>query len=193
MESATSAIEVSYSGKYRFMNLQNAVSASYIINNLTRSDSYLAYAKNNQGAAISKIVILSLKDLNNYSTSSDNVNTKEITWQANTKECTHVNYLQLNSIWYLIVGFTGGFEVYNEEGSKRYLNYPSSDFSTDAKRIESCSFICSCAATSCINNLHSLLIGTTLGEVYKFKVTKNNSFIHTNVFDLHKDLSLSPE
>lgn len=40
---------VTYDGKYRFINVKNGTSASYIINNLCKSESFVAYARNKQG------------------------------------------------------------------------------------------------------------------------------------------------
>lgn len=89
----------------------------------------------------------------------------------------------MNDQWYLIVGYIGEFEVYNEDGSKKYFTHPSSDFDVQATRIQSASYLSSCAAYSTSDEMSSLIIGTSLGEIFKFKVTMSNSFIHINKFE----------
>mmetsp|Transcript_17454 Transcript_17454/g.29374 ORF Transcript_17454/g.29374 Transcript_17454/m.29374 type:complete len:106 (-) Transcript_17454:802-1119(-) len=104
------------------ITLKNAVSPSYLLNNLVKSEKYAAYAKN--GYMVSKVCVYRISDLLDSKLSSDQFTQhSQIEWESKKKECTHLNYLKFNGLWYLVVGYLGFLEVYSEDGSKRYLQH----------------------------------------------------------------------
>ena len=102
------------------VHLKNGQSASYINNNLVKSDTFIAFVKN--GFSRSMVQIFKISDLENDSLHSDLIQSQNVEWESKDKECTHINYLFINFKWYLLVGYIGEFEIYNEDGSKRYFS-----------------------------------------------------------------------
>jgi hypothetical protein len=112
---------------FRYINLNNGQSPSFLFNNLVKSDNYAAYIKSSFGT--SKIVIYKVRDLENQSLPKEETSScNTIEWDAKLKECTHLNYLCLNQTWYLLLGFLGKFEVWSEDGSKNYFSGNLTDF-----------------------------------------------------------------
>ena len=78
---------------YKLIQLKNGMSHSYLCNNLTRSENYVAMVKN--GFLNSKISIYNINELDN----AVQIECKDgITWDTNdnVKECTHINYCLIN-------------------------------------------------------------------------------------------------
>ena len=86
---------------------------------MTRSDTFVAMVKNTFKQ--SKVVIYKIEDLENESLDPDLIEVKSIDWPCKDKECVHINYLYVNQKWYLLAGFVGSMEIYNEDGTKRYF------------------------------------------------------------------------
>ena len=102
----------------RTIALQHGSKPSYLPNNLTRSDNYLASVKN--GFSQIKINLYKLSDLENESLSEVS-SCKSIDFDPKEREeCVHLKYHQINGEWYLLVGFVGHLEVFNENGNLRY-------------------------------------------------------------------------
>jgi len=57
------------------------------MNNMARSDTHVAMAKN--GFLNSKVSLYNIDELDNALSIE---NTDGITWEANEKDCTHINY-----------------------------------------------------------------------------------------------------
>lgn len=108
-------------------------------------------------------MIYALDELNNYMISSDMITIKEVTWPASSKDCTHVSYLKLQESWYLLIGFTGSLEVYNEDGSKMLFNCFASNYKDEQTRIQSSSYI-----SSCPMGPDMFLVGDSQGCLFKF-------------------------
>lgn len=119
---------------------------------------------------------------------------KVIEWNSSEKECTHINYVKMGKVWYLVVGYVGHFEVYNEDGTKQYYNTNSSDYDTHESPFMNACFLSSCVVENTSSSCFQLFAGTSLGEVYKFTVTASNSVIFESKFDystLHPITSLA--
>lgn len=82
---------------YRLVQVKGGYSASYLANNMTRSDKYVAIIKN--GSMKSRVVIYWVEDLENEALEPEHMRTKTIDWDttgAKAAECTHINYLSIN-------------------------------------------------------------------------------------------------
>ena len=76
----------------------------------------------------------------------------------------------------MIVGYVGHLEVYNEDASKRFYSGKSSDFGEHSAPLQNAAFLCSCSVET-ENGLNFLFVGTSIGEIYKYTITKSNSII----------------
>lgn len=146
---------------FKVINLKNGLSPNYLMNNFKRSDNFCACVKNSFGK--SSIVIYSLEDLENDSTPPDMVEQKTIEWESIDKECTHINYLKINNNWYLIVGFIGQYEIYNEDGTKKYNFALSSDSAKQENNLMRACFLSSCVGYS--QGEEYLVLGNSIGEI----------------------------
>jgi hypothetical protein len=105
---------------YRFLQLKQGYSPSYLPNNLTKSENFLAYLKNT--FTKSRVIIYKMQDLEDRSADVDEIAPISIIYESVDYELTHVNYLHLNSKYYLLVGYVGGFEIHSEDGSRKYFS-----------------------------------------------------------------------
>jgi hypothetical protein len=71
--------------------------------------------------------------------------------------------LKINSNWYLVIGFLGHFEVYNEDGTKKYHHATSSDSAKEENNLMRACFLSSCVGHS--NGEEYLMIGNSIGEI----------------------------
>ena len=102
---------------YRLVPLKSGFSPSYLSGNLVRSKNYVAFVKN--GSLKSRVILYNVSDIEDQKMDPDAVKFKTIEWEAKSAECTHINYVCLNSSWYLLLCFIGSFEVYSEDGSQK--------------------------------------------------------------------------
>ena len=65
-------------------------------------------------------------------------------WDSKKSECTHINYLLLNNSWYLFIGYVGGFDLYNEDCSKKYFQGNSLDKAAHEHQLMETSYLSSC-------------------------------------------------
>ena len=108
---------------FRTVRLKDGLSVSHLFNNLTRSDFYVAYAKN--GFLKSGIPYFQLSEIENEKIAAEDIATnKMIKWESKESECTHIAYQLVNGVWYLIAGFIGSLEVFNEDTTKQYWKQP---------------------------------------------------------------------
>lgn len=132
--------------QFRYVNIRSGCSPSHICGNFVRSDTYVATCKNS--VKTSKIILYNLVELETVGLQSDQITQKFIEWNAQEKECTHINYLKIGKAWYLILGFVGHFEVFNEDGSKKYFTTTSSDFDSHESPWMNAAFLSSCTISS---------------------------------------------
>lgn len=100
---------------YKLVHLKSGFSPSYLSGNLIRSKNYIAFVKN--GSLKSRVILYKVTDIEDPNMEPDSMKFKTIEWEAKSAECTHINYVCLNSRWYLILCFIGCYEVYSEDGS----------------------------------------------------------------------------
>ena len=174
---------------YRYVNIKNGLSANYLCNNLTKSDNFVALAKNS--FTKNKIIIYKLKELENESLPGDAISHETIEWDHKVQECVHINYVLINESWYLVVGYLGYLDIYNEDGSRRYYSGNSSNFGQQAFDQMNGVFLSSCVGYNIREEDKKveeyLIVGTSLGEIYKFSITKNNSVIQENKYKYIED------
>jgi hypothetical protein len=124
------------------VNLKGGASPSYITNNLVKSDTYVAFINN--GFLKPMIQIYQLSDLENDGIQPELIKSKNIQWDPKM-ECSHINYLYINQKWYLLVGYVGFIELYNEDGSKRYFSsQAASSAENELNPLEQPAFMSSC-------------------------------------------------
>ena len=87
-----------------------------------------------------------------------------IEWESKEKECTHIKYVYINERWYLLACFLGVFELYCEDGSKKYFQGKVSGYNKD-ELLTNAVFLSSCVATN-NNGEEYLILGTSVGEIY---------------------------
>ena len=104
---------------FRMITLKNGQSPSFLNNNLVKSDTYIAFVKN--GFQRSMVQVYRTQDIENETLQQELIQAQSIEWDSKEKECTHVNYLFVNKKWYLLIGYVGELEIYNEDGSRRYF------------------------------------------------------------------------
>lgn len=167
---------------YRLVHLRSGFSPSYMTGNLAKSDTHVAFAKN--GSLKSRVIIYKIEDIDNQDMDPEQVKFKTVEWEAKAAECTHINYVCLNKRWYLLLGFVGSFEVYSEDGSKRYHKGQASDWGENDIALRDSAFISSCVGHHFDENPQNagqvteyLMMGTTLGEIFQMQITKDNSVL----------------
>jgi hypothetical protein len=101
----------------RYINFKSGSSPSYLKGNLVNSNDLVAFVKNTTAGG--KVFFHKYGDLQNESLPSELLTPTTIEWE--NKECTHINMVKLGDTFYLVLGFVGYLQVYNEDGSKRYL------------------------------------------------------------------------
>lgn len=111
---------------YRLVHLKSGFSPSYISGNLIKSKNYVAFVKN--GSLKSRVIIYKVSDIEDPNMDPESVKFKTIEWEAKASECTHINYINLNGRWYLLLGFIGSYEVYTEDGVSKLHKGQSSDW-----------------------------------------------------------------
>ena len=100
-----------------------------------------------------------------------------IEWESKDKECTYINYIYINSRWYLLVCFVGSYEIYCEDGSKKYFTGNSTDFKKNESGLMDAVFLSSCVVSvkNASGNIEEFLcLGTSKGEIYQISIAKNN-------------------
>ena len=89
----------------------------------------------------------------------------EVTWESGEKDCTHISYQNLNNTWFLVVGYVGSFEVYSEDGKKRYIQHNFiNDEAKDQEKLNSQAIMSSCKAWT--NKNEYLMLGSSHGNIY---------------------------
>ena len=145
-------------------------------NNLVKSDTYIAFVRN--AFIMSKVVIYKLNELENQNLHSDLISQQLIEWESKEKECTYINYIFINQRWYLLVCFVGSWELYCEDGSKKYFTGKSTDNGKNESSLMDGVFISSCVASAKNNGGQTeefLMLGTSKGEIYQISIAKNNT------------------
>lgn len=79
----------------------------------------MAYLKNT--FTKSRVIIYNIQDLEDRTQDGEEIAPISIIYESVDYELTHVNYLNLNSKYYLLVGYIGGFEIHSEDGSRKYF------------------------------------------------------------------------
>ena len=83
------------------------------------------------------------------------------------------------------------YDIYNEDGSRRYYSGNSSNFGQQAFDQMNGVFLSSCVGYNIREEDKKveeyLIVGTSLGEIYKFSITKNNSVIQENKYKYIED------
>ena len=125
------------------------------------------------------VQIFKISDLENESLHSDLIQSQNVEWDSKDKECTHINYLFINHKWYLIVGYIGEFEIYNEDGSKRYFSSATAPVPINVQLLKP-AYLCSCVGyfppDKEEENVY-IVLGTSKGEIFQVQITKNNSVL----------------
>ena len=124
------------------MHLKCGFSPSYISGNLIKSKNHIAFVKN--GSLKSRVVIYKIADIEDQSMDPEKVQFKTIEWEARAGECTHINYIQMNGRWYLLLGFIGSYEIYSEDGASKYHKGQSSDWAMNDMPLQDSAIISSC-------------------------------------------------
>lgn len=149
------------------VNLKGGCSPSYMTNNLAKSDTYIAFVKNTFSKPM--VSIYKLCDLENESLQPELIKFQYVEWDAK-QECCHINYLYINQKWYLVIGFVGYVELYNEDGSKRYFTSKSQiSAEEEIDPLERPAFTSSCVGhfgDEKDENNEYLIFGTSHGEIY---------------------------
>jgi hypothetical protein len=99
-------------------------------------------------------------DIEDRSLSCEEIAPICIIYESVDYELTHVNYLHLNSKYYLLVGYIGGFEIHSEDGSKKYFtgNAVTSDLGKAA--------YLSSSVVSFDQIQDNFVLGTSNGEIF---------------------------
>ena len=111
---------------YRLVHVKSGFSPSYISRNFIKSKDHVAFVKN--GSLKSRVIIYKVADIEDPNMDREKLKTKTIEWEAKAAECTHINYINLNGRWYLLMGFIGSFEVWSEDGANKLHKGQSSDW-----------------------------------------------------------------
>jgi hypothetical protein len=124
------------------------VSPSLLHNNLVTSVHTLAYVSNVKPNP--QIILISTDSISSKSLTTSTVKYKS------EEEVLSINYIELNTHYYLILGFSQALQVWNAEGS-RMLGHVSKDDITSAD--SETFFIGSCA----VESMQSIAIGSSKG------------------------------
>lgn len=139
------------------------VSVSMLHGNIVASDKTLAFASNIKPNP--QIHLVSIESLQ-----APNIATQLVKYK-NEEEVLHINYVNINSSWYLVLGFYQHLHIWNEDGS-RMLGFISKDDITNGDNLTY--FIGSCGYS--LQN--SILIGCSKVCISVLTTSKdrNNAF-----------------